>query len=62
MEAGVSGGFRSMGRRGSLPLNESQAQMVLKTFGFGFHEQGRGAMFISTRNMIAWRGLLPSGS
>lgn len=51
-----------MGRCGISPLNESQAQMVLKTFRFGFHEQERGAMFISTRNTIVCRGLLPSGS
>lgn len=38
------------------PLNESQAQMVLKTFRFGFHEQERGAMLISTRNTIVSRG------
>lgn len=29
--------------------------MVLKTFRFGFHEQERGAMFISTRNTIVSR-------
>jgi hypothetical protein len=36
--------------------------MVLKTFRFGFLDQGRAAMFISTRNTIVRRGLLPKAA
>lgn len=36
--------------------------MVLKTLRFGFHEQERGAMLISTRNTTVSRGVLPSGN
>lgn len=36
--------------------------MVLKTFRFGFLEQDCSAMFISTRNTIVHRGLLPQAA